>query len=153
MNFNFISPKRRTWLSKLSHPVARTVSSVAVVLSLTLTGSLAWGQLATEDMDTHTPEQLVYKLLGSGITVSNISYSGASQSAGTFNGGTGIIGFEEGIVLSSGDIVNAVGPNKSDFITTDNQLMGDSELDTLIEAIRHTTLQSWSLILLLKAAT
>ena len=136
MNFNFISPKRRTWLSKLSHPVARTVSSVAVVLSLTLTGSLAWGQLATEDMDTHTPEQLVYKLLGSGITVSNISYSGASQSAGTFNGGTGIIGFEEGIVLSSGDIVNAVGPNKSDFITTDNQLLGDSELDTLIEGYK-----------------
>lgn len=136
MDFNFISPKRRTRLSHLCHPVTRSISSIAVLLSFILMSSLAWGQLATEDLDTHTPEALVYKLLGSGITVSNITYSGAVQSAGTFNGGTGIIGFNEGIVLSSGDIANVIGPNKSDFITTDNLLPGDSDLDTLIQGYK-----------------
>jgi hypothetical protein len=95
-------------------------------------GSLAWGQLATTDLSTQTSEDLANKLLGSGITTSNISYTGATRSAGTFSGGTGIIGFEEGIILSSGNISNVIGPNMTDDITADNGLPGDTDLGTLI---------------------
>jgi uncharacterized repeat protein (TIGR01451 family) len=41
------------------------------------------------------------------------------------------VGFENGIVLSSGDIANVVGPNVDDGITGDNEAAGDSDLDAL----------------------
>jgi len=133
MDFSFFTLRCKGRLSLLCRPVSRSISSVSVLVAFILMSSLAWGQLATEDLNTQTPEQLVYKLLGSGITVSNIEYTGATLSAGTFNGGAGIIGFNEGIVLSSGDIANIIGPNKSDSITTDNVLPGDTDLDTLVK--------------------
>jgi hypothetical protein len=48
-----------------------------------------------------TPTDLVNNLLGPGVTVSNIVYKGATAAAGTFSGGAGIIGFGNGIILSS----------------------------------------------------
>jgi hypothetical protein len=57
------------------------------------------------------------------------------DSAGTFIGGTGIIGFEAGIILSSGHAVDVVGPNKQVSTgadtSVDNGLPGDSDLTTL----------------------
>ncbi|MFQ6009146.1 MAG: choice-of-anchor L domain-containing protein, partial [Candidatus Zixiibacteriota bacterium] len=43
-----------------------------------------------------------------------------------------IIGFEKGIILSSGSIDSVVGPNTSDNITTVNDMQGDADLDNLI---------------------
>src|SRR5687767_12381002 len=45
---------------------------------------------------------LVQCLLGSQVTVMNETLSDTLVAAGTFSGGTGIIGFESGIVLSTG---------------------------------------------------
>lgn len=90
-----------------------------------------------------TPADLVTSLLGPGVSVSNVQFTGHtgaagmdfkegdSSSAGSFTGGTGIIGFDGGIMLSSGGVQNSVGPNTSDSITQDNALAGDLELDTL----------------------
>ena len=50
---------------------------------------------------------------GSGITVNSATYTGAAVASGTFTGGTGIIGFESGILLTSGSAPIAVGPNNS----------------------------------------
>ena len=73
------------------------------------------GSLDVEDLTgSLTKEDLVNQLVGSGITVSNVSYTGANVAAGKFHGGTGIIGFEEGIVLSTGSVANVVGPNQDD---------------------------------------
>jgi hypothetical protein len=127
MNFNFFISKYKSGLT-----VLRCISSISVLMLFVLMGSHAWGQLVTTDLSYQSPEDLVNKLLGSGITASNISYTGATNSAGTFNGGTGIIGFEEGIILSSGNISNVIGPNTSDAITADNVLPGDADLNTLI---------------------
>lgn len=88
------------------------------------------GGLTVSNMTS--PEDLVAKLLGEGVEVSNISFKGTSNSAGTFSGGASIIGFEEGIILSSGSVHNVVGPNIEDDITEDNDLPGDSDLNTLI---------------------
>jgi hypothetical protein len=79
-----------------------------------------------------TPTDLVNMLLGGGVTVSNVQYSGVNHAAGTFSGGTGIIGFESGIILSTGKISDVVGPNAYDATTTDNGMSGDADLDTLI---------------------
>jgi hypothetical protein len=78
-----------------------------------------------------TKEDLVKKLLGPGIEIQNVSYTGVNASAGTFSGGTGIIGFDEGIVLSSGHISNVVGPNKAGNTNTILDLSGDNDLGNL----------------------
>jgi len=90
--------------------------------------------LATTDLNSGlTPSDLANALMaGGGITISNVVYSGADVAAGKFNGDTGIIGFEEGIILSSGNITNVIGPNTVDGITLDNGMPGDVDLDTLI---------------------
>jgi hypothetical protein len=93
---------------------------------------LAPTALATTDLAQGvTAADLVSALLGPGITASNITYNGAPVAAGTFLGGTGIIGFDSGIVLGSGCVSNIVGPNLSDSISCDNTLPGDPALDAL----------------------
>lgn len=91
--------------------------------------------IVTTDLNSLTLNELVQALIGSGPDapiISNVTFTGVNIAAGTFSGGTGIIGFEEGIILSSGNIASVVGPNVSDEITTDNGLPGDSDLDNLI---------------------
>jgi hypothetical protein len=78
-----------------------------------------------------TPNDLANALAGEGVTVSNVTYVGADVAAGGFSGGTGIIGFEEGMILGSGSVVDVVGPNTSDGVTTNNGTAGDADLDAL----------------------
>jgi hypothetical protein len=81
-----------------------------------------------------TPENVVAVLVGSGVTYSNVSYTGATIAIGTFTGGTGIIGFEDGIILSTGDIGKVVGPNTDSGTSTDLGLPGDDDLSTIVAA-------------------
>jgi hypothetical protein len=101
----------------------------AVVLVLPAAASPG---LTTSDLTSGvTPTDLANAMAGPGVTVSNVTYTGANVAAGTFAGGTGIVGFEDGIMLSSGSIGNVVGPNQSDGTTTANGTPGDSDLTTL----------------------
>ena len=103
-----------------------------VLASLPASQASASPGLTTEDLSgSLTPEDLASSLVGSGVTVSNVTYVGADVAAGSFAGGTGIIGFEDGIVLSSGSIANVVGPNATDDITAANGTAGDPDLDEL----------------------
>ena len=80
------------------------------------------------------PQDLVYSLVGSGVTVSNVAFSGSSNAAGTFTGGNGIIGFDSGIVLGTGRVQTlptlgpcskgVEGPNQCDGNTTGNGTPG-----------------------------
>jgi hypothetical protein len=109
------------------------VALVLSILGFSVSSIKASPGLATVDLDTGiTATDLVNTLLGSGVTVSNVTYTGINRAAGTFSGGTGIIGFESGIILSTGDIADVVGPNEWPGITTDNGQPGDSDLDSLI---------------------
>ena len=96
----------------------------------------AHGQLVTQDLSQGlTPADLVNTLVGPGVAVSNIQYSGADYAAGRVSGGTGILGFANGIVLSSGCVANVVatnGQNNANDSTCDNQQPGDIDLDALI---------------------
>lgn len=89
--------------------------------------------LSTQDLNSGlTPTDLVTALLGPGVTVSNVTYIGAGNAAGTFSGGTGIVDFANGIILSSGDISFVVGPNSQDSTSGVNLGFGDPNLDALI---------------------
>ena len=78
------------------------------------------------------PTTLVNNIVGSGITTSNLSYTGAAKASGTFTGGTSAgIGIDEGIILTTGDATLAPGPNDSEFAEANNGLAGDSSLDSI----------------------
>jgi hypothetical protein len=77
---------------------------------------------------------LAQMLAGQGVTISNVSFTGttggATASAGMFTGGTGVIGFESGVILSNGHAVDVEGGSKN-FASTDLGLAGDTDLDNL----------------------
>lgn len=88
--------------------------------------------LTTTDLNTLTANDLVDELVGAGVNVSNVSFTGAPVAGGIFSGGTGIVGFERGIVLSSGNVGTIQGPdNLQDGATTENGTPGDADLDAL----------------------
>ena len=86
--------------------------------------------------DTVTAATLVEELVGTGVSTSNETYSDPSalHAAGLFSGGADIIGFESGVLLTSGDVVNVVGPNTFDASGRDNGVGGDADLDVLADA-------------------
>lgn len=89
--------------------------------------------LTTQDLISGTtPTELANTLVGPGVTVTNVIYTGSLTAAGVFSGGAGIIGFEEGIILSSGDMNDVVGPNQLDTTTTEQLTPGDLDLDMLV---------------------
>ena len=73
-----------------------------------LTATLSFKNLTDP---TLTAQQLANPLLGGGVQISNVTYTGAAVAAGTFHTGSNIIGFTDGIILSSGSVRSVVGPN------------------------------------------
>jgi len=95
------------------------------------------GRSATiiSDMSGLTPQQLVDELIGTGPNapaISNVTFSGANRAAGTFSDVTNVFGFENGIVLSTGDISFIQGPNVVENAGASNALPGDADLALLI---------------------
>lgn len=84
---------------------------------------------------TLSPRALADMLVGCGIEVTDVRFIGTSTSAGVFSTteyGETIIGFREGLILSSGSISSIKGPNTSNSTSTSNGLSGDVDLDGLI---------------------
>lgn len=73
-------------------------------------------------------------LIGPGITVSNVTYTGSPLAIGTFTTGINAtnLGFPAGIILASGKASDAQGPNNSGSITTAFMTAGDAHLAALI---------------------
>ena len=90
------------------------------------------GTVAVRDLTTGlTAQDLANLLVGSGVTVSNVRYTGAPVAAGTFTGGATSVGFDSGIILSTGGVTNVPGPNSSDSISRTNGTPGDPALAAL----------------------
>jgi len=80
-----------------------------------------------------TGTDLANSILGSGVTVSNVSLNAANGSYGIFsNGATTNIGIAEGILLTSGQTSDAIGPNSASNAGNDNHVAGDSDLNALV---------------------
>jgi len=78
-----------------------------------------------------TPEQLVKNvLLGTGVTAYNITYAGHPISIGHFSGPTNL-GLQSGVLLTSGDINVAPGPNNSGSAGFDANLGDDPDLTAI----------------------
>jgi hypothetical protein len=70
----------------------------------------------------------VQELIGAGVTVSNVVFTGDPSALGLFTNGAGVVGFERGIILSSGMATIAQGPNTSNGAGTGFGLPGDPDL-------------------------
>ena len=84
-----------------------------------------------------TAAKLAASLVGSGVTISNVKYTGAAVAAGTFSTTSNIIGFDNGIILSSGSVRNVIGPNCDSGITAENFTAGDTDLSALIGQVTN----------------
>lgn len=77
---------------------------------------------------------LAQTLAGPGITVSNATLTGAPDAAGLFDGAASNIGMNSGIILCTGPITIAPGPNNSGSAGQDNGQPGNAQLNGLAGA-------------------
>ena len=88
-----------------------------ITLALLLAPVTLCAQLIVTNPMTQTPQDLVQNvLLGPGVTVSNITFNGGagniwSEQAGFFDSNMANVGIPTGIILATGDVTQAAGPN------------------------------------------
>jgi len=76
-------------------------------------------------------QDFITTMFGPGVLISNLTYTGAPLAIGKFTDTTGTLGMDSGIIMTSGDINAAVGPNNSNSAGYNNNLTGDSVLSSL----------------------
>ena len=107
-----------------------------LTILLALLPLISFGQLTTST--AQAPDALVQNvLLGSGVTVSNISFNGVPVTIGSFNASNTNLGIDEGIIMTTGTILNVPGegphgPNNSPDAGKDNSAPGYPLLSNLI---------------------
>ncbi len=80
-----------------------------------------------------TPLDLAQALVGTGVAISNVTFNGDNMAGGLFTEGLSEgLEIESGVLLSSGAIADAAGPNDSESTTSAFGLPGDADLDALI---------------------
>ena len=79
----------------------------------------------------YTAQQLAEILVGPGFTVTNATLTGDSVAAGVFDGTNSNIGATSGVILCTGDINIAVGPNDQSGASVSNGMPGIPELDAI----------------------
>ena len=91
--------------------------------------------LNTTNATNLTPEEIVDLLVGVGIEVSNVEIIGSDLAIGKFSGGLSEdIGIDSGVILSSGNIADAIGPNDSDSTGQGLGTEGDESLNAILGA-------------------
>ena len=99
------------------------------LLALCLLGSIqSFAQLTVQG--GFTAQQLAENLAGPGLTVTNATLIGSVTSRGTFQSVNTGLGVNSGVILTTGRIVEAVGPAVNDA-SNDNGRPGDAALNNL----------------------
>jgi len=97
-----------------------------LLLSFNLSAQLA---ISTSGTATQWVQNI---LVGNGVAINNVTYTGAAGSIGTFtSGATGSIGFSSGIVLSTGNVTQLPGSGSA-FCSSNMGNYTDPDLDSLI---------------------
>ena len=107
------------------------INKLIISLLCILIPYFSFGQMQVST--AYSPQYLVDSILvGSGVRVSNVSYTGSAISIGSFtNGGTTNIGMDQGIILSTGNVDSIPGPNNSPNTQTNTLGGSDPQLATL----------------------
>ncbi len=110
------------------------ILAVTAVTAVTI-AQAAWGDMTVTPMGGALNANAMAAALldaSSGITINSASYTGANGASGTFEVGTDIIGIDRGILLTSGTVATALGPNDDGGAGEDNGLPGDAQLEALL---------------------
>lgn len=94
---------------------------------------------------TFSAKQLVDSfLLGKDIRAANITFTGPKVGIAYFSNETNAVGIQEGILLSTGSVFNANGPNNSPYITTSfmdptlkKRPKGDRDLNKICRSVTY----------------
>ncbi len=104
-----------------------TLSQLSIALIFT-TSTSVFSQIQVDT--THTDEYLVKEiLLGGGVKVGNIQYTGAPHAVGSFNDDDKIIGIQDGLILTSGNVFYCQGPNETASKGWASGEAGDADLN------------------------
>ena len=76
-----------------------------------------------------TAAEMADKLTGKGIKILNPSVTAATVSYGIYNATATNLNSPEGVLLTTGNINNAIGPNNTENKSTDNNFQGNTLLD------------------------
>jgi hypothetical protein len=115
-------------------------------LALEVNGFGADAGIQVQDLTSagFTAQALAQNLVGTGVTISNVTYTGSARAAGQFTSANNVLGFTSGLVLSTGSVRNVVGPNcvsgsapaandnDDSGISVDNVQPGDTDLNTIV---------------------
>ena len=77
-----------------------------------------------------TADDVAATVTGPGATITNVRITGSTRAVGTF--AEGGLGINSGIILSTGDIADAVGPNDATGAGVALGSPGDSQLDSIV---------------------
>lgn len=118
--------KGMTWT--LDRPAPRLLRA-AILPAALLASALAHAQLTVNSQtDLY---QLAQTITGDGVTISNPEITCHAQGYGEFHYTGSLLGINEGILLTSGKITNAIGPNDQENKTYDQGRNGDNLLNTV----------------------
>jgi cysteine-rich repeat protein len=118
-----------------SHGCGTPIGRCAWLIALVTLPGVALASISTRALGPGlTATQLAAALMGDGVAVSNVRYTGAAEAAGVFGAATDSVGIERGLMLSTGPISGIMGPNDSrDYGLTDPLgEPGDDDLARLI---------------------
>ena len=112
--------------------------SLLIFLFISTLTSVGWGQLVTNASDT--PTQLVENYLkNAGDSILNVSYSGSTSAKGRFTAANTNLGLDDGIILTTGTILNSSGgphgPNNQEGAGLTNGAGSCPELSLLLAGL------------------
>lgn len=117
-----------------------------IFILIFFTSFLTFSQNITVDSQTYTAQQLIENVLINSTCISNVvvtnviggNFNSTDKSYGYFNALGTNFPFDEGLVLSTGKLVNVPGPNTS--ISDDDAInwIGDSDLETVLNESNTT---------------
>jgi hypothetical protein len=79
-----------------------------------------------------TAAQLASTLVGPGVTVGNVAFTGDATAAGLFDDPAASVGLARGIVMSTGHVHDVIGPNTSPAKGSDLGQPGDTQLNAVL---------------------
>jgi len=101
-------------------------------------------QAQLETYNIHPIFSITSDFIGGNYSVSNVQYTGSSEAVGQFNfvGDSSCIGLTKGILLTTGSVVDTlgpIGPNDEISSTVSNNELGNILLDSLLnDSLSHT---------------
>ena len=115
----------------------KSILKFIITLFLLIEGRASFAQLTTSGSGAVSANALVNNIIGTGVTFSNASYTGKPVAVGTFNGAPSNIGLNSGVIITSGHINVAPGPNNNGGATYSNNGPSIPELNGLAQSTTY----------------